>query len=177
MIKKLSSKIVYENPWMTVREDEVEFGNQHRGIYGVVDKSDFALIIPFDGVHLYLVKQYRYPIKESSLEFPQGKHEDDPNANPLDLARAELLEETGLVANIIKEIGFLHEAPGYSSQGFHIFIATDLIEGNNQPDITEDDLESIKVTIVEFEEMVKTGEILDAPTVSAFGLLKINRII
>ncbi len=162
---------------MTVREDKVEFPNRHTGIYGVVDKSNFALIIPFDGTSLYLVKQYRYPIKEESIEFPQGKHEDDPSIDPLVLAKAELMEETGLVASDIKEIGFLHEAPGYSSQGFHIFLATHLVEGEKQPDVTEADLESLKVTIGEFEEMVKTGEITDAPTISAYGLLKIHKII
>jgi 8-oxo-dGTP pyrophosphatase MutT (NUDIX family) len=178
MIKKLTSKTVYKNAWMTVREDEVEFPNKHQGIYGVVDKSDFALIIPYDGTCFHLVKQFRYPIEDESIEFPQGKHENDPSAEPSDLAKAELQEETGLISKSMKEIGFLHEAPGYSSQGFHIFFATDLVmNGERQLDITESGLETITVTPQEFEEMVKEGKITDAPTISAFALLKMYKIV
>lgn len=175
MIKQISSKIVYKNPWMVVNEDEVEFPNGHRGIYGVVDKSDFALIIPYDGERFHLVRQFRYPTKQESIEFPQGKHEDSPDANPLELAKAELLEETGLEAKNMLHIGFFHEAPGYSNQGFHIFLATDLTQRENNLDITEAGLEKITMSVEEFEQAVSNGEISDAPTISAYGLLKIRK--
>ncbi len=177
MIKQLSSKTVYENPWMKVLEDQVEFPNKHQGIYGVVDKSDFALIIPFDGKHFYLVKQYRYPIQEDSIEFPQGKHENDPQADPTELAKAELKEETGLEAGQIKEIGFFHEAPGYSNQGFHLFLAEELTQSERKLDVTEAGLEVLKITVQEFEEMVRQGNVTDAPTISAYGLLKIQNLL
>jgi len=174
MIRQTSTKTVYKNPWMTVREDKVEFPNGHKGIYGVVEKDHFALIIPFDGTHFHLVEQYRYPTGEQSIEFPQGKHEDNPTINPIDLANAELEEEIGLVANEMNEIGFLFEAPGYSNQGFHIFFATDLSEGQKKPDVTETDLVHHKMTIEEFEQAVLSGKITDAPTISAYGLWKIK---
>ncbi len=177
MIKLLTSKTVYQNPWMSVREDEVEFQNGHKGTYGVVDKSDFALIIPFDGNNFFLVKQYRYPTQQKSTEFPQGKHENDTSISPLDLARAELKEETGLEAGKMEELGFLYEAPGYSSQGFHIFLASQLSQGAQCLDVTEDDLEILKVSISEFEKMVRSGQITDASTISAYGLLRALRVI
>jgi ADP-ribose pyrophosphatase len=175
MIRQLSSKIVYKNPWMTVKEDEVEFANGHKGIYGVVDKSDFALIIPYDGKFFHLVKQFRYPTKQESVEFPQGKHEGTSDANSLELAKAELLEETGLKAKTMTHLGFFHEAPGYSNQGFHIYLATDLIQKENNLDVTEVGLEKMTMSINEFEQAVSNGKITDAPTISAYGLLKIKK--
>lgn len=177
MTKQLSTKTVYTNPWMTVREDAVEFANGHQGIYGVVEKDHFALIIPFDGTHLHLVEQYRYATGKHSLEFPQGTHEDDASLSPIDLANAELEEEIGLVAGEIKEIGFLYEAPGYSNQGFHIFLASNLSEGQKKPDVTETDLVHHMMTMQEFEEAVLSGRITDAPTISAYGVLKIKKVL
>lgn len=177
MTKQLSTKTVYKNPWMTVREDDVEFSNGHQGIYGVVEKDHFALIIPFDGTHLHLVEQYRYATGKQSIEFPQGKHEDNASISPIDLANAELEEEIGLVSAEIKEIGFFYEAPGYSNQGFHIFFATDLSLGKKNPDVTETDLIHHKMTVSEFEKAVLSGKITDAPTISAYGLLKIKKLL
>lgn len=177
MIKQLSTKTVYQNPWMKVREDQVDFENGHTGIYGVVEKDHFALIIPFDGKHLHLVKQFRYPTGQHSIEFPQGKHNDNASIDPTELASAELEEEIGLKTESLEEIGFFYEAPGYSNQGFHVFLATDVYEGERKPDLTEVDLVHLKMTVAEFEQAVVSGEITDAPTISAYGLLKARKII
>lgn len=177
MIKQLSSKVVYQNPWMIVKEDDVEFTNGHQGIYGVVEKADFTLIIPFDGQKFHLVKQYRYATKEESIEFPQGKHEDDPQINPLELAKAELMEETGFEAQKMEHLGFFYEAPGYCNQGFHIYLATNLLQRENKLDVTEVGLERISMTKQEFEQGVLSGEITDAPTISAYGLLQMKKMI
>lgn len=174
MIKQLATKVVYKNPWMTVNEDHVEFPNGHKGIYGVVHKSDFALIIPFDGTNYHLVKQYRYATQEDSIEFPQGKHEGNPQSDPLELAKAELLEETGFEAKSMVHLGFFHEASGYSDQGFHIYLATDLTQKENNLDVTEVGLEKLTMTKKEFEQAVIRGEITDAPTISAYGLLQMK---
>lgn len=174
MIKQLSTKIVYQNAWMKVVEDQVEFSNGHTGIYGVVEKTDFALIIPFDGEFFHLVKQYRYPIKKESIEFPQGKHEDNTGEEPESMARAELLEETGLETDNLIHLGFFHEAPGYSSQGFHIYLAKDLTENNVKLDITEVGLERVRMTPQEFRLAVLDNTIVDAPTISAYALLTLK---
>ncbi len=177
MIKKLSTKIVYENKWMKVKEDEVEFSNGHKGIYGVVDKSDFVLIIPFDGKSFHLVEQFRYPVKQNSIEFPQGKHEDDPNKDPLKLAKAELSEETGLVAKDMIQVGFLYNAPGYSNQGFHIYFATSLTQKENDLEITEAGLKRVIMDQNKLEKAITEGDITDAPTISAYGLLRLKNLL
>lgn len=177
MIKQLSTKIVYENPWMKVREDQVEFIGGHTGIYGVIEKSHFAIIIPYDGENFHLVKQYRYAISLNSVEFPQGVHEDEEDIDPLTLAKAELLEETGLIAHTMIHIGFLYEAGGYCNQGFHIYFATDLTQRESKLDLTEEGLEKLIMTPEEFEQAVISGGITDAPTVSAYGLLKMKKVL
>lgn len=162
---------------MKVREDKVEFPNGHKGIYSVVEKSDFALIVPFDGKNFYLVKQYRYPTKRDSWEFPEGMHESSPDTDPLKLAKDELEEETGYKARTMVKIGFLHEAPGYSTQGFHIFLATDLTPGNQHLDEREDKIKVKQVTKNELGQMIIDGRITDTPTVAAYALLSVKKII
>lgn len=68
----LGSREVYRNAWMRVREDQVRRADGSAGVFGVVDKPDFALVIPRDGHGLWLVEQYRYPVRRRAWEFPQG---------------------------------------------------------------------------------------------------------
>lgn len=68
----LSSREVYRNHWMRVREDEILRSNGQKGIYGVVEKDDSAIILPLDQGRVWLVEQYRYPIQERALELPRA---------------------------------------------------------------------------------------------------------
>jgi ADP-ribose pyrophosphatase len=175
MISKINSKVVYQNKWMTVREDQVKFPNGHEGIYGVVEKPHFALIIPFDGQSFYLVQQYRYPVEKLSWEFPQGSLEQQPDVSPEDVARQELAEETGLQAGRMVKVGFFYEAIGYSTQGFHLFLAQDLVAGKAQREETEQGMTMEHISIEKFERMIVEGEVTDAPSISAYGLLKAGK--
>src|SRR5437660_3306264 len=99
-IDTISTRLAYENRWMRLREDQIRRGDGSSGIYCVVEKPDFALIVPKeDDGRLHLVEQFRYPVQGRYWEFPQGSWEQMPNADPLDVARGELREETGLVAS------------------------------------------------------------------------------
>jgi len=117
-IKTLSSRIVYKNRWMRVREDAIERQDGSPGIYGVVEKTDFAVIVPFDNGLIHLVEQYRYPVQGRYWELPQGSWEDAPGTDPLELARAELREETGLTAATMMHVGHLYECYG-AEPGIH----------------------------------------------------------
>ncbi len=177
MIKQLTTSIVYESKWMKLRVDDIEYEGGGRGVYDVVDKPDFALIVPLVGERLYLVRQYRYPVEAVFWEFPQGSHEEDSEIDAQELALSELKEETGLTAKKIKRIGYLHEAYGFCSQGFHIFLAEDFTHGEQQLEAGEEGMEVGLFSITEFEQMVKDGKIRDAATVSSYGLLKMQEII
>lgn len=174
-IQKLSRRTVYENRWMKVHEDRVRFLDNSEGIYGVVDKEDFALIIPLheDG-SFQLVQQYRYPVGDRYWEFPQGSWETAPGTDPEKVALGELEEETGFQADKLVKLGHLFEAYGFSNQGFYVFLATGLKHASSQRDKEEQDMLTASFSRHEINEMIMSGQIKDAPTVAALGLLSLS---
>ena len=132
-IRQLSSHVVYQNRWMTVREDEIERANGHRGIYSVVEKHDSAIVLAIEDERIFLVDQYRYSIGERSLEFPQGSLEQN-GIDPREIARGELLGETGIEAAQFEPLGEITIAIGYSNQKTTAFLATGLSQGGARPD-------------------------------------------
>lgn len=173
-IKKLKRRTVYENRWMKVFEDAVQFPDGAEGIYGIVDKEDFVLIIPRHGDGRFqLVEQYRYPVAGRFWEFPQGSWETKPGSDPEKVALGELEEETGLRAEKLQKLGHLYEAYGFSNQGFHIFLADNLKPGTANRDHEEQDMQSASFTRAEVTQMILSGQIKDAPTIAALNLLSI----
>jgi ADP-ribose pyrophosphatase len=171
-IKTLSSRQVYRNPWLRVREDQVERSNGVRGIYGVVDKDDCAIIIPIQGETIYLIEQFRYTIQQRCLELPQGGWE-TAGVDPEEMARGELREETGLVAASMTYLGTLWIAYGFANQKEHVYLATDLAPASPDPDPEEHDLALRAVSIDQFEKMLVNGTIRDGCTLAAWGLYKV----
>lgn len=176
-IRQLDSKVVYQNNWMTVREDKTLRPSGAEGIYGVVHKPDFVVIAPIQDGRVTLVQQYRYPVRARYWEFPQGSWESAPDTDPLQVAAGELQEETGLHAGSIDYVGYQHQAYGYSDQGFHIYLASDLTQGAASPDAEEEDLISRSFPLAEFERMVIDGEITDSTTTSAYGIIKLKGLL
>lgn len=176
-IRATATRIVYENRWMRVREDAILRQDGSSGIYGVVEKTDFAIIAPVDDGVIHLVEQYRYPVQGRYWELPQGSWEDAPGTNPLDLARAELREETGLTAETMLHVGHLFECYGYSNQGFHIYLAQGLRPGMARREHTEQDMISRAFPIDEVLAMIADGIIKDAATVATLGLLRLKGLI
>ena len=146
------------------------------GLYSVVEKPDFAVIAAVSEGEIYLVEQYRYPVQRRFWELPQGSWEEQ-TVDPLVLARAELREETGLTAGSMRHAGRLYLGYGYSTQAYDVFLATQLSQGEAQLDAEEVGLvaKSFKLAIV--EEMIRNGEIMDATTVAAFGLLRLKGLL
>jgi hypothetical protein len=114
-ITTLASREIYRNHWMRLREDEILRSNGKKGIYGVVEKDDAAIILPIDNGRVWLVEQYRYTIQERALELPQGGWEEEV-ANPEELARGELKEEMGLHAAEMTYLGWNWIAYGFTRQ-------------------------------------------------------------
>lgn len=176
-IKALSSIVVYKNKWMSVREDKVLRTSGSEGIFGVVDKPDFVVILPVQDGYIHLVEQYRYPVEQRFWELPQGSWESNPDADHFLLAKGELEEEAGLIANKMEYIGHQYLAYGYSSQGYHIYFATELTATSNKLDAEEEGLISKKFSLAEFETMILEGTIKDATTVNAYGIAKLKGLI
>jgi 8-oxo-dGTP pyrophosphatase MutT (NUDIX family) len=173
-VETLDSRQVYANRWMTVREDMVRRADGSAGIYGVIDKPTYALIIPADGDRLHLVEQFRYPLRLRRWEFPQGTAPDRADLDGVELAIRELREETGLVAGRMSEIGLLDVAPGMSSQRGRVYLATELVAGAPQREHEEQDMRTGWFTRREFEQMVLAGEITDAQSLAAYALLQLQ---
>jgi len=174
-VETLSTRQVYSNAWMTVREDEIRRSDGSDGIYGVVDKPTAAVVIPFDGERLHLVEQFRYPVGRRRWEFPMGTAPDRAELDPAELAARELAEETGLVAGHMELLGRLDIAPGMSSQREHVFLATDLTAGPARREHTEQDMRTAWFTVAEFEDMIRSGSLVDAQTLAAYLLLQLHR--
>lgn len=174
-METISSRPVYANAWMTVREDGIRRPDGSEGIYGVVDKPTAAVVIPRDGqgdgARLHLVEQFRYPVGARRWEFPMGTAPDRAEVDPAVLAARELVEETGLSAGRMQLLGDLDIAPGMSSQREHVFLATELTEGPTRREHTEQDMAARWFTVPEFEAAVRRGEIVDAQTLAAYLLL------
>jgi ADP-ribose pyrophosphatase len=174
-IETLGSRTVYSNRWLTLREDRIRLADGSESIYGVVEKPPFALVVPWDGERLHLVGQWRYTVQRFCWEFPQGALEGRPDAPMDEVARTELAEETGLRAGAVEQIGELYAAYGYSSQSYFVFLATGLTQGEASPEPEEHGIETRTVTPAEFEDLMRSGEMVDGHSVAAYGLLRARR--
>lgn len=173
-IRTLSSRIAYENRWMRVREDRIERADGSQGVYGVVEKADYAIVIPREKGELLLVEQYRYPVGERLWEFPQGAWEDAPTAAPEEVARGELAEETGLRAASMTHLGRLYGAYGFCSQAFDVFLASECQTGAPSRSPEEHGMRMGRFTEREVRQMMRDGAIRDAPSIAAYQLLRLS---
>ena len=169
MIKCHSTRLVYENAWMKVREDQVEFANGHRGIYGVAEKTPCSLVMPFERGGFHLVRQYRYTVKGKYWEFPQGSLFREA-IGPRENAERELKEETGFAAAKMEALGSLFVAYGFCDQTVDIYLADELTAGPPRLEETEQDMECRWFSCADFEALCDRGEIRDSLSVAAYGL-------
>lgn len=173
-MKQLSSRIAYENPWMRLREDVIELADGSESIYGVIERSDFALVLPYevrDGVEgFWMVEQFRYPVQQIVLEFPQGAWGKGKSGDKVALAHAELNEETGLRAERMEHVGRMFQSTGASTQAFDIFLATGLTQGEQALEPSEAGLVARFVPHEELKRMIRDGELVDSESVAGYAV-------
>ncbi len=173
-IQTVGSREVYRNNWLTLREDDIRRPDGSSGIYAVVDKPAYALVIPRDTDRFHLVEQFRYPLGLRRWEFPQGTAPGRADFDPAELAARELREETGLRAESMTELGLLDVAPGMSSQRGRVFLATGITEGPHEREHEEQDMRSAWFNRAEVEAMMRDGVITDAQSLAAWTLLLLS---
>jgi ADP-ribose pyrophosphatase len=173
-IETVASREIYRNPWMVLREDDIRRPDGTAGIYAVVDKPTYALVIPYDQDRFRLVEQFRYPVGARRWEFPQGTAPGLADLEPAALAERELREETGLRARSFEALGQLDIAPGMSSQRGWVFLATGISEGQAELEHEEQDLRSAWISREDVEQMIRSGVIVDAQSIAAYGMFLLH---
>jgi 8-oxo-dGTP pyrophosphatase MutT (NUDIX family) len=171
----LARRLVYENPWIRVREDQVLRPDGLPGIYGVVEFKNRAVgVLPVDhDGSIWLVGQYRYPLQAYSWEIPEGGSPKSESAEAT--AIRELREETGLSAGRMELVLTSHLSNSVSDELGYLFRATELTQGVDDPEGTE------RIAVRRFEwdlawRMLKNGEITDSLSVMALLHEAIRRL-
>ena len=168
--KKLTSKIVDQNPWWKHQLDSFQIPNGVKGEYHYVHTEGSSLIIPvMDDDKIILVNQYRYLRDRESIEFPCGGVQ--PGHTYDETARLELEEETGFVAQLWKTAGEFNPFNGATDEMCKVFIARGLSYGKAKPEATEE-FEVLKVAPAELEAMIADEKIWDGMTLAAWLLVR-----
>jgi ADP-ribose pyrophosphatase len=164
--KTLKTTVAYDSPWIEVTHSEVLNPANNLGQYGVVHFKNLAIgILPLDAdYNTWLIGQYRYPLKQYSWEIPEGGG--DPNIDPLESAKRELLEEAGIKAARWTKIQELHLSNSATDEFSIIYAAQDLTFHEPEPE-EDEELEIKKVSFDEFYDMVDRAEITDSLSVVA----------
>jgi len=165
----LSTKLIYDNPWIRVEEDQVINPKGGKGIYGRVIFKHLAIaVVPLEFVdsepYIYLVRQFRYTLEDYSWEIPMGGGA--KTEEPLEAAKRELKEETGLTAGRYEQIAKIHTSNSITDETAIIYLAQELQQGEMEPEDTEDIIVE-RATFKKAFEMVENGVITDSISVAA----------
>lgn len=173
--KILSEKRIYDNQWISLTEFGVINPNGGKGIYGKVHFKNIAVgVLPLDSdLNTYIVGQYRFPVNKYSWEIPEGGGPE--NEDPLESAKRELAEETGLIAGEWTPILRMHLSNSVSDELAVIYLARKLEEGHSKPEETEK-LEVKKLPFEDAFRMLEKGWITDSLSVAALLKVKLMMI-
>ena len=170
--KQLTSKTVFKGKLLHVLSDTVRLWNGHEAVREYILHPGAAMIIAMaDDNTLVLVRQYRYPLDRHFIELPAGKI--DPGEDPMDTAKRELREECGYEAKSWRHLTTLHPCIGYANERIELYLARDLIAGDQQLD-DDELLEVLHVPATEALSWVRDGKITEAKAVT--GLLWADKI-
>lgn len=159
----LSARQVYDNPWISVVEHQVLSPQGRPGIYGVVKFKNQAVgVIPYQDGKIWLVGQYRVPLGAYSWEIPEGGA--PYGEDPVEGARRELREETGMDAGSLRYLTTIWTTPGFTDEQIRLYLATDLTAGETRHDADEF-MEMVRLPLSEALGMVRDGAITDGKTI------------
>jgi ADP-ribose pyrophosphatase len=161
----LSTKPIYSNKWLSLREDLVQLPNGRTTIYGVVTCGQCVGVLPFvDPDTVLLIQQYRYVARRVTWEMPTGGvHAGEALETA---AQRELTEETGYRAKRLTHVSTYHTSKSVMDETAHLFLGEDLVQAESPPDDTEF-IEGRPFPFADVLRMVLAGEIVDGMTIIA----------
>jgi len=163
--RTVSSRTVYTNAWIRLREDIAEMPDGRRTIYGVVETAPALGVLPFvDADTVVLVGQYRYVAKRFLWEIPTGSAR--KGESEIDAAQRELAEEAGYRAGHLEKLCTIDSSKSILDETCHLYLATALTKVAHETDETEF-IEPGEFSFDDAVRMVERGEIVDAMTVVA----------
>lgn len=170
--KTHSSERVYDSPWIGVTKHDVTNPSGNPGSYSVVHFKNLAIgvIVLDEQNNTWLVGQYRYPINQYTWEIPEGGGKLD--VAPLDSAKRELMEETGIIAAKWTKILEMHLSNSASDEFCILYLAQELTFGEAHPE-EDEDLQVVKLPFDEVYQLVCEGKITDSLTVAAVLKVKL----
>lgn len=168
--KEISSEKVFDGVLLHVRKDEVELPNGHKSVREWIKHPGASSVIPLlPDNQIILVKQFRYPVGQVTLEVPAGKL-DAEGEDPLVCAERELSEETGYTAGKIWKLTTIATTVGFSNEFIHLYAATDLKAGKQHPD-DDEFINTVKMPLTAAMQLVESGKIIDAKSIISILLL------
>ncbi|HOB15553.1 MAG TPA: NUDIX hydrolase [Defluviitoga sp.] len=164
--EEISKEIIFKGKILNLEMYNVRLPNGNISTREVVEHPGAVAILAIDEEdNVYLVKQYRFPIRKILIEIPAGKF-DSPDEDPLECGKRELAEETGMKAKEWIYLGYIYTTPGFSNEKIHLYVAKRLDNVGSEPD-DDEFVEVLKVNIHEVEQMIENGEIIDAKSICA----------
>lgn len=158
-------KVIFTGLVINIEQMEVQVGDHGRHIYQVIRHPGGAAVLPVhDDGTVSLIRQLRPAIDTVLLEIPAGRL--NPSEEPLECARRELLEETGVSATTLIPLGTVYSSPGVFDELIHLFAATGLSQGLAQPE-DDEEIEVLRLPFIDVLQMASDGRINDAKTITA----------
>lgn len=171
-MERIDSETVHEGPMVKVRHDKFRGADGEEREREIVEHPGAVGILAYDDEHVYLVRQPREAVGvDDLLELPAGKLDEEGEA-PIECAKRELKEEVGLTAKEWRELKRFYTSPGFADEEVWIFTATDLTQGEPDPDEGED-LEIVKWPLIDLDKVI--ADCADSKTL--IGLLMLRDLI
>lgn len=167
----LESRRLFDGPYISMREDTVEWEGERSIKRAVVECGGSVVIAPLDdGGGVLLVRQHRYPLGKRLLELPAGGiHSGE---TPIEAAQRELREEAGVAAGRLERLGGFYGAPGFCDEFLHFFVAREL-RVDPLPSDDDEEIEVVRTPLGQVDELIRSAGIEDAKSIAGLLMLRL----